>query len=147
MGTSIDYDPEEIHKIRKALNASADEINQTGLHPIPASAFGGSPLGRQLATDATAAHASILATLGRVGSGLSGYSEALRKGQTGLADAEEDVKAKVQSIGLAESTIATPFATAPTTGVTPAQVTPTGRTPLPDETTPATTYGQKPGPQ
>lgn len=145
MGT-IDYDPDEIRPIRRALISSADDIGRTALHPAPSGAFGASSLGQQLAGHADAAHTSILATLGRVTSGLNGYADALRRGQNGIQDADDDVRAKVRDIGLAQSQIATPITSTSTGGVSAGQVTASGRPALPDEPPPST-YVHKPGMQ
>lgn len=110
MGKTTKVDREKIKSIREALIGNADDLQAASLHPTGPGDFGASATGSTLADDADRARHHVLETARKMGGGVGGFADALKRAVSFEDETEGQVQADVGAIDSSVSTIATQFA-------------------------------------
>lgn len=121
-------DKSKINRIRNGLNADAQELHDATLAPAGPNDFGGSGLGMTLGDDADRARHHVLETAHKMGGGVGGFSDALKRAVDIADGTDAQAQDDVNRIDSSVSTIGIQFAD-PSNRRRPAHQHGDGRTP------------------
>ena len=113
---SIGVDDDTITKIMQYLDEYAEALHSGRLRQVPESAFGGSPAGSELGSNATLAHQHVAQAITELVAGIKGFSDNLHQAKVDRIQTDEGVGAVLQSLDKTNAcTTGTDFSATPQT--------------------------------